>query len=89
MDRRLEMYPPPGTIVRARRRLGLRTGGDSPSPASGSELWAEMGETFLFFDIDISNTITPYWVLQSSRGVVKWFDLWISSEGWMHDWEVV
>ena len=83
------MYPPPGTIVRARHRLGLRIGGDSPSPASGSESWAEMGETFLFFDIDISSNITPYWVLQSSRGVVKWFDLWISNEGWMHDWEVV
>ena len=82
-------YPPPGSIVRSRCAVKLLTDVHRPQPTAGQQIAAGVGETFLFVDIDISNNITPYWILQSERGLVKWFDFWIHSGGWMNDWVVV
>lgn len=82
-------YPPPGSIVRTRRAVKLLTDVYNKQPITDHQVEVEIGETFLFVDIDMSNNITPYWILQSEHGLVKWFDMWIHGEGWQNDWDVV
>lgn len=89
IEERSKMYPPPGSIVRSRCAVKLLTDVYNKQPITGRQVEAGIGETFLFVDIDISNNITPYWILQSDRGLVKWFDMWINSGGWMNEWDVV